>query len=181
MVATVGTAYETDREFEVVNGKLEAKEMAGARHGGVTGRLFIRLGSYLNESSIGDIYTPDTTFIIGKNERLPDISVVLADRMPESGEPEGIWKIAPDLAVEVISPNDFYEKVKQKLHDYFAAGVREVWLVSPEHKEIVIHSSPTASVTLNEDDDLTSETLLPGFRCHIKELFQPVSLRRKAI
>ena len=181
MVVTAEVAYETDREFEVVNGKLEAKEMAGARHGGVAARLLTKLGAYLETEGIGDLYTPDTTFIIGSNERLPDISVVLAERMPELGEPEGIWKIAPDLAVEVVSPNDFYEKVKHKLRDYFAAGVREVWLVSPENKEIVIHQSPTQSLTLNENDELRSEALLPGFRCKISDLFQPISHRRKTI
>ena len=181
MVATAEVAYETDREFEVVNGKLEAKEMAGARHGGVTARLIGKLMNYVEQTMVGDIYTPDTTFIIGANERLPDISFVAAERIPEDGEPEGIWKIAPDLAVEVISPNDFYEKVKHKLRDYFAAGVREVWLVSPENKEIVVHQSPTQSFTLNENDDLTSETLLPGFHCKISDLFQPISHRRKTI
>jgi Uma2 family endonuclease len=181
MTATAEVAYATDQEYEVVNGILEAKEMAGARHGGVTARLIGKLVSYVEQTMVGDIYTPDTTFTIGTNERLPDISFVSAERMPEEGEPESIWRIAPDLAVEVISPNDFYEKVKHKLRDYFAAGVREVWLVSPENKEVVIHQSPTQSITLNENDELSSETLLPGFRCKISDLFQPISHRRKAI
>jgi Uma2 family endonuclease len=179
MVAQAEVAYATDQEYEVVNGILEAKEMAGARHGGITARLLTKLGAYLEVEGIGDLYTPDTTFIIGKNERLPDIGFVSAERIPEDGEPEGIWQIAPDLAIEVISPNDFYEKVKQKLRDYFAAGVREVWVISPEHKQVEIYHSPTQSDILNEDSELTSEALLPGFRCQVSELFQPFSLRRK--
>lgn len=179
MTATTEVAFETEREFEVVDGKLEEKEMAGARHGGIAARLLTKLGSYLETEGIGDLYTPDTTFQIGSNQRLPDIGFVSAERVPEDGEPEGLWTIAPDLAIEVISPNDFWEKTNSKVRNYFQAGVRQVWLVSPENKEIVIYHSPTRTTILTEADDLASEELLPGFRCRVGELFQPFSHRRK--
>lgn len=179
MTATTQVAFDTDREFEIVDGQLEEKEGGGALHGGVTARLIGKLGSYLKAEGIGDVYTPDTTFKIGTNERLPDISFVSADRVPEDGEPEGIWEIAPDLAIEVVSPNDIWRKVDRKIEDYFQAGVREVWLVSPESKKIIIHHSPTSTTILTENDELTSETLLPGFRCRVGDLFQSFSHRQK--
>lgn len=180
MTATTQVAFDTDREFEIIDGQLEEKEMAGALHGGVTARLLVKLGNYLETEGVGDLYTPDTTFKIGKNERLPDIGFVSSDRVPEDGEPIGIWEIAPDLAIEVVSPNDVWGKVDRKVEDYFRAGVREVWLVSPENKKIVIYHSPTHTTILTENDELTSETLLPGFRCQVGELFQPFSHRRKS-
>jgi Uma2 family endonuclease len=168
-----------DREFEVVDGKREMKEAAGARQGGITARLLGKIGLYVEDNFLGGVYTPDTTFLVGSNERLPDIGFVAADRIPEDGEPESMWTIAPDLAVEVVSPNDLLEKVTAKINNYFAADVREVWLVSPEHQIITIYHSPTRTTILTAEDELTSEELLPGFRCQIKEIFQP-SIRRQA-
>ena len=158
-----------DKEYEVVNGIKEAK-MAGARHGGVTARLMVEIGIYLKTNKLGTIYTPDTTFQIGDYERLPDISFVAAERMPEDGEPQGMWLLAPDLAVEVLSPNDLYSRVQTKLRDYFAAGVREVWLVEPEFKTVTVYQSPTRNAILTEEEELTS-AVLPGFRCDLREIF----------
>lgn len=181
MAVTTELAFETDKEYEIVNGVAEEKEMAGARHGGVVARLLIKVGSHVEDNFLGGIYTPDTTFQIGSNERLPDIGFVAAERLPEEGEPVGIWEIAPDLAVEVISPNDVWEKVTTKVREYFRAGVKEVWLVSAEQQTITVYHSPTQTTILTAEDDLTNESLLPGFRCRIADLFAPSVRRRPQI
>jgi Uma2 family endonuclease len=106
-----------------------------------------------------------------RNERLPDISFVSINRIPEEGDPEGIWQIAPDLAVEVISPNDIYTKVMNKVFDYLDEGVKQVWLIYPERKLLTIYSSMTESETLTENNLLTCEELLPGFSCKVGDLF----------
>jgi len=178
MTAATEIALATEREFELVDGKPEVKDMAGARHGGVTARLIGKIVFHVEDNFLGGVYTPDTTFQIGLNERLPDIGFVTADRLPEEGEPEGLWTIAPDLAVEVISPNDVWDKVMSKVRNYFAAGVREVWLVSPEQQTITIHHSLTQTTILTAEDELKSESLLPGFSCRVSDIFQP-SVRRK--
>ena len=180
MAVTTEIAFETEREFEVVDGIPEEKEMAGARHGGVTARLLIKVGTHVENNFLGGIYTPDTTFQIAHNERLPDIGFVSADRIPEDGEPAGLWTIAPDLAVEVISPNDPWEKVTSKVRNYFIAGVREVWLVSPELQTVTVYHSPTHTTILTADDELSSEGLLPGFRCRVGDIFEPSVRRRRA-
>lgn len=174
MTAATATAIALDPEleYEIVNGKPEVKEMAGAKHGGTIMRLGAKLVNYTEESDQGSIYSPDTTFVIGQNERLPDLAFVSSARIPEDGEPEGIWKIAPDLAIEVISPNDVLEKVTAKIEDYFAAGVRQVWLVSLRSRTVSIYDSPTKVTILTENEDLTSEAILPGFRCRIGEIFE---------
>ena len=77
-----------------------------------------------------------------------------------------------DLAIEVISPNDIYMKVMSKMEDYFAAGVRQVWLVDPEYHRVSIYRSPTDVAILTEEQELVSEDLLPGFRCRLSEIFK---------
>lgn len=173
MAISTEIVFNPEKEYEVVDGQPEEKVMGGARHGGVGARLIIELGMHVKTHRLGGVYGPDTTFQIGKNERLPDVSFVSAERIPEDGEPEGIWPIAPDLAVEIISPTDLYEKVNGKVKEYFAAGVRQVWVISPEHKTVAIYRSPTQVIILSEEDELISDDIVPGFRCRIKELFQP--------
>lgn len=80
--------------------------------------------------------------------------------------------MVPDLAVEVASPNDPHEKVMNKIYEYFRAGVRQVWLTSPEHKTVTIYHTPTKNTILTENDELTGDDLLPGFRCALREIFR---------
>ena len=161
-----------DKEYEIVNGHPEEKEMAGARHGGVGSRLNRKLGNFVEENGLGEVYGPDTTFLIGSNLRLPDIAFVSVGRIPEEGEPEGMWELSPDLAVEVISPNDVYDKVEDKVWEYFAAGVKQVWLVSLSKRTITVFRSPVDPTVFSEEQELVSEDLLPGFRCPLHQIFK---------
>jgi Uma2 family endonuclease len=175
MASTIDLELNPDKEYEIVAGQPEEKTMGGARHGGVGVRLIVRLASHVEAHQLGGVYGPDTSFRIGENERIPDVSFVSTARLPTEGEPEGIWPIAPDLAVEIISPYDLYERVISKVEEYFAGGVRQVWLISPEHKTVMIYDSPTRTTILTDTDDLVSEGLLLGFHCRISDLFQSPS------
>jgi Uma2 family endonuclease len=161
-----------EKQLEWINGHAEVKEMAGARHSRIGMRLGSRMNIYVEEHNLGAVYGPDATFTIGERQRLPDISFVSAARIPPEGDPVGIWTIAPDLAVEIISPNDLIEEVEAKIHEYFAAGVQQVWLVSPQFQTVTIYDAPTIATILQAGDELTSPALLPGFRCPVAALFQ---------
>ena len=172
MQAVLDVILDPDKEYEIVNGIPEERPMAGARHGSIIMRLGARLVNYVEAHQLGEVYSPDTTFIIGRNQRLPDLGFVFAARIPADGEPEGIWEMAPDLAVEVISPNDIYTKVVQKVDDYLEAGVTQVWLVSPELKSITIYRSPFDVTVFQDEMELVSEDLFPGFHCKLREIFK---------
>ncbi len=171
MTPTAELALDHDLEYEIFDGRKEAK-MAGARHGEICAQIIIELGIYLRKTKAGRIYTPDTTFQIGSYDRLPDVSVIVAARIPEEGAPASKWEIAPDLAIEIISPNDAWEKVKEKVRDYFAAGVRQVWLVSQKDRDVTVYDSPTQITVFTENDELTTEAILPGFKCRVGDLFK---------
>ena len=172
MAVLTEVALDLEKEYEIVDGEPEEKEMGSARHSGVGTRLSARLVMHVEAHQLGGVYGPDATFQIVENERLPDVAFVSAARFPEEGEPEEKWGLAPDLAVEVISRHDLWEKVTDKVQEYFAAGVRQVWLVSLKHRTVCVYDSPTRVTILTEDGELTSEALLPGFRCPVSELFQ---------
>jgi Uma2 family endonuclease len=103
---------------------------------------------------------------------VPDLAFLSAARIPAEGEPETKWPLAPDLAIEVISPSDLYVKVHAKALEYLAAGVQEVWLISPEHRHVILHRSATNIMAIPEEGELVSEHLLPGFRCSLREIFK---------
>ena len=106
--------------------------------------------------------------------RRPDVAFVSAQKwpldrpIPESGD----WDVVPDLAVEVISPNDVFQKVVAKLDEYFHFGVQQVWIVVPSSRKVHVYDSPTQARILTAADELDGGTLLPGFRLPVGSLFQ---------
>jgi Uma2 family endonuclease len=172
MKAVIETVLDTDKEYEIVNGQPEEKLMGGARHGGIGLRLGAKLWGHVETCRLGGVYGPDTSFQIGENERLPDLAYVAASRFPEEGEPEGAWPIAPDLAVEVVSPSDLYSKVMTRVADYLTADVRQVWVIYPQQRTVTIYSSLTDLKVLQETDHLDGGDLIPGFRCPVADLFR---------
>lgn len=161
-----------EKQIEIVNGDIEIKEMAGAKAGGVAARIIIEVGYYVKTKKLGRLYTPDTTFTIGKNQRMPDVSFVSAKRIPKKGEPSKKWNFAPDLAVEVVSPTDSVKKVRDRLQEYFSAGVKEVWVVEPEISLLSVYHEPLKpTAILTKEDELISKEIFPGFRLKLSEIF----------
>ena len=78
----------------------------------------------------------------------------------------------PDLVVEVISPRDTDRTIQRKLREYFAAGVRQVWVVRPLDESISIYDSPKSVRILGADEELDGGDILPGFRIPIAPIFR---------
>jgi Uma2 family endonuclease len=103
--------------------------------------------------------------------RIPDVSVVLWERLPGRKIPtEPIPTLAPDLAVEVLSLSNTPGEMARKLREYFAAGCGCVWMVDPRMKTVRIYDSPTTSVLLSGDEAVTAGSVLPGFRVSVEEI-----------
>jgi Uma2 family endonuclease len=108
-----------------------------------------------------------------KGYRRADASFISIDRMPPATyEDEGHCTTAPDLVVEVISPNDLAEELEEKREEWLAAGVKLVWIVSPTAKTIQVYRADGTSSLLRAADTLTAESVLPGFSCSVSELFR---------
>lgn len=170
-VAEIDIVLDPERNYEIVNGVPEEKEMPGARHSGICGRLERRLGNFVEAGTLGEVY-PEASFKIGENERIPDLAYINLERIPPEGEPETKWPIPPDLAIEIISPTDFYERVHAKALEYLQAGVKQVWIVSPENQTITVYRSAVNITAFPPESTLVSEDLLPGFQCPLNEIFR---------
>jgi Uma2 family endonuclease len=103
--------------------------------------------------------------------RRADVSFIRFGRLTREQPPEGHIRLAPDLAVEVVSPNDLAYDVDSKVEDYLQAGVRLVWVVNPVTRTVRVHRPDGPGATLRADDELTGGDVLPGFSCRIRELF----------
>jgi Uma2 family endonuclease len=91
--------------------------------------------------------------------------------MPCSGAPRNFWNIAPDLAVEIVSPSETADEVRDKVRDYLVAGTPLVWVVYPRNKEVVAHTPDGLARTVSGDAVLEDAAVLPGFSCPVANLF----------
>ena len=97
---------------------------------------------------------------------------LVRDRVPATGLPDGCFDGAPDLAVEVLSPDDRLIDVESKIRDYFDAGCRQVWVIAPKVDTVSIYRSRKDIQILTEQDTLLGKDFLLGFECSMADLFR---------
>lgn len=159
------------RKYELVGGALVVSP-AGARHGQIIVRLTVRLAGFVAERGLGEVFDSSTGYRLpGGNLRSPDVSFVAAERLPESGVPEGFLYVPPDLAVEVLSPDDRSRSMAAKVSEYLAAGVRLIWVIDPDSKRALVHQSASDRREVGPSDSLKGEDVVPGFSCPLADLF----------
>lgn len=103
--------------------------------------------------------------------RKPDISVIRKERLREIERDPGFMPIAPDLAVEVVSPNELARELAEKVAEYQGAGVPLIWVVYPAQKMAMVLRLDGSAALLNEKQEITAEPALPSFRCVVGEFF----------
>lgn len=150
----------------------DARFTGHARHSGVTMRLAARLSTYAEAYKLGAVYGPDVCYLSGPHRLTPDISFIAADRLPPEGEPDGPWRLAPDLAVEIVTASDSGDEIQCRMSSYFLAGTRQVWIVLLDSRNVHIYRSATDFVVLTDLDNLFNLEILPGFRCRVNDLFE---------
>ncbi len=104
--------------------------------------------------------------------RIPDVCFIDWDRLPGRRRPTSpIPRLAPNLAIEVLSRSNTPGEMARKRRDYFGAGVELLWEIDPEDRSAVVYTSPSAATTLGPTDALDGGTVLPGFTLPVAELF----------
>lgn len=163
-------------DYELVDGQLVARNV-GSISSWVGGRLYGLLFAYCQARALGWVWPADKGFQCFPDApdkvRKPDVSFIKSDRLHNDQLPEGFVKIAPDLAVEVVSPNDRVYEVDAKVLEYLGAGVPLVWVINPKVRIACVHRADGSTQLLRETDELSGEQVVPGFRCSVRELFPP--------
>jgi Uma2 family endonuclease len=160
--------------YEVVNGQKVKKPMS-AESSWITSLIAGLLFPYAYGRGLGWPVT-ETMFILDPAadlRRRPDVAFVSADRWPLDRNPpaEGDWDAIPDLAIEVVSPNDSFRDVERKVREYLGHGVREVWVVSPSEQRVFVHTGRDAVRAVAAPSELETP-LVPGWKLPLATLFR---------
>jgi Uma2 family endonuclease len=166
---------EQGRFYELVDGELQEKEMATPLHGKIASRLNIFIGGFVLKGGIGQTYDSSASYVLrGTSEKpeliyLPDFSFVAQERVQDKDR--GFFLGAPDLAVEVISPSERPAAIARKLRNYLAHGVKQVWHVYPDKRQVIIHMPDGSSQTYEGDSVISNIDFLPGFELSLSDIF----------
>ena len=163
---------EEDRLFELIDGVLVEKTMG--YYESVLATVFIQLiRNYLDDNNLGIVLGSDGTLrILPAQVRAPDVSFLSWRHFPNRKlVRKAIPNLAPDLAIEVLSPSNTKREMDRKLREYFQAGTQLVWYVDPEPRTVTVYTSVTQSEILGEDQSLDGGDVLPGFQLSIRDLF----------
>lgn len=164
-----------DRVIELVEGELIEMSKPTRIHGIVVANLTAEIVYFVKRSGLGEVNAGDAGFVLERNEfgkdtvRGLDIAFVSSSRVPEP--PDFSWyEIGPDLAVEVISPNNKTGDTHLKVMQLLNAGTSLVWLIYPATRCVEAHTSDGAK-TFREDDTLSGGDALPGFEIRVGDIF----------
>ena len=158
---------------ELVRGELVMMTPAGSEHGSIAASITASLVTSVKEKRLGRVFGAETGFQIGHDPdtvRAPDVAFVCAERVGPTLA-KGFFQGPPDLAVEVVSPNDRASEVFAKVQDWLDAGCRVVWVVDPETRTVTVYCSREEIKVLGASDSLTAADLLPGFSVPVAEIF----------
>ena len=161
--------------MELVNGEVVVAPPAGEEHGWIEKRLARRLDESIEDAGLGLVFA-ESGYVLRRSPdivRGPDVSI----RRSLSGAiGRGFFVGSPDVAVEIVSPNDVAHDVQRKVAEYLGAGVARVWTVWPETRSVTVHVPGGASQTYGADDTLRDDALgfdAPGFALTVADVFPP--------
>ena len=165
---------------ELIRGRLVVREPAGYQHGDIAVRVTVKIATFINRDQadraaphpLGDVLAAETGFTLQRHPdtvRAPDVAFVSWDRRPT--DQRGFAELAPDLAVEVLSPSDRLGEVLRKVADWLNAGTTLVWVIDPARKLARVYRDDGAESFVSESQSLDGEAVLPGFTLPLAGLF----------
>jgi Uma2 family endonuclease len=168
-------ALPDSKGWELDDGRLVEKPM-GSNSTAVGTELLFLIFSYLRDHPIGKAYA-EMAYRCYPNHpnrvRKPDVSFIRNGRLPAGPLLEPGIPVAPDWAVEVLSPNDLASEINRKVREYLEAGVRLVWIIDPETRTILIRRLDGTIAQADERGTVSGEDVLPGFQFVVGDLFKP--------
>jgi len=155
-----------------VNGQIVLMDYTGDEHGIIESELSRYLGNFTATRKLGWVlvgevglytrYEPDT---------VRGVDVIFISRQRLAAPKGKALQVAPELVIEIISPNDRWGELRTKIAEYFAIGVERVWIVEPEKKQLLVYRSPTDFTQLTQQETVHGEGILAGFALPLHELF----------
>ncbi len=162
------------KRAELVEGELIVTAPAGGRHGRIANTIAYFLTRFSLSGHGGTVFAAETGFLLRSDPdtvRAPNVAFISSDRLGPDDAPPGYLEMAPDLAVEVVSPNDSAASVQSKVEDWLGTGTRLVWVVYPDTQSVAVYRSLHEAEVLSEPDALDGAPVLSGFAVPVRDLF----------
>jgi Uma2 family endonuclease len=161
-----------DYRMELVNGEIVVMSPSGYESEEVATGFAAELLKWVKPRKLGRVVGSSAGFTLPNQDlRAPDVSFVFAERLRRS--PRSFAELTPDLTVEVKSPSDSIQKLRDKIAEFLSFGTRVGILINPDERAVEVHRSEQATVTLTNGDILTLPDLLPGWEVAIADLWPP--------
>jgi Uma2 family endonuclease len=158
---------------ELVDGKVVPMTPTGGEHARIEAALGLELALFVRQRQVGWVLGGEVGIFTRRDPdrvRGADLAFISRQRAPD-GPPKGFLEVGPELVVEIISPGDRWQEVQQKLAEYFALGVEQVWVVEPENRALLVYYSPAEIRRFTEEDKLIGDGVLEGFSFPVSTLF----------
>jgi Uma2 family endonuclease len=163
--------YDKFHRWELLRGELIAVPTRTPGHQIIVGTLAASLYEYLGREQ-GGIAVWGCEYALGDDDRMtPDIGILLREKWASIDRKKTPIPVAPDIAVEVISPSERADDISRKVWTYLGAGVQEVWEISPATQRIFVYRG-AKSITVLEIGESLSTPLLQGWEISIREIFE---------
>jgi Uma2 family endonuclease len=161
--------------YELVNGKLVERHVS-MESSRVAARICRILGVEADRTGECVVYPPDLGYQCFPDDsgkvRKPDVSAIRKDKLAALGVGDrGYSPMPADLAVEVVSPNDLYNEVFDKVQEYLGAGFGVVWVVVPQHKIVTVYRQDETIALLHANQTITAEPAFTSLRLAVGDFF----------
>ena len=164
-----------DCRVELDQGRIITMSKPNGEHGRIAAEIHLEVGIHARTHGLGQTFITDTAFVVERSARRGDIvrgldvAFISFDKMP-GPPPKTAIEVAPDLAVEVVSPGNSAGDIRRKVRQLLRAGCPLVWVVYPDEREVDVHSISNSTI-LFEGVTLTGGDVLPGFELAVADIF----------
>jgi Uma2 family endonuclease len=158
---------------ELVRGEVITMPPPKGLHGICCAAITMLIGHFAKQKKLGYVTGNDAGTILERNPdtvRGPDVAFYSFKRV--SKIPDGYFEVAPDLAIEVLSPDTSFSRLQRKVEQYLKCGSSLVWVFDPEVCTVTIYRPKQQPETLEHQETLSGENILPGFSCRVADCFE---------
>lgn len=160
---------------ELVEGRLVPMSPTAFEHGHYEGNFYEHLKAFVRQQRLGKVVVGEAGIYTRHNPdtvRGVDAAFISHERLAQRQKKRGFLDVAPELVVEILSPDDAWSEVTQKLREHFAIGVKLVWIADPTSRTVHAYRALTDVREFGETDHLTGDDVLPGFSVPVAQLFE---------
>lgn len=158
---------------ELIAGRLIYMSPTGYLHGNIENNFGSILRHFVRQHHLGRVLSGEVGVYITRNPdtiRAADVAYISNERFAQV-QSKSYLDVAPELIVEVLSPDDAWSDVMEKVADYFSIGVVAVWLADAKHQQVFVYHSVTDVERFTRDQDIPGGTVLPGFSSPVADFF----------